>query len=151
MPISLSIQSKRINLIVDWFMEKMNLSKDLNISINFVKFDENQILENSDGEKMMKLGNMTRDENGYVINIKRSLLACNDFLLIKYIYHELVHVYQYECEKFDVKDGYFYYDGEKYPINLEYEKRPWEINAFSWSNNLASEYISGLNPSRNGN
>ncbi len=66
---------------------------------------------------------------GYIIFIKRS----DKDESIKIISHELVHLNQLISKRLISKDSIIIFDNVKYYINNmpEYEKRPWEIEAFS--------------------
>jgi len=51
---------------------------------------------------------------------------------IKVISHEIAHMDQYLSQRFVYEDGVSYWDGEKFESQaMEYEERPWEIDAFN--------------------
>jgi len=66
-----------------------------------------------DGIFYLFIGNIRRDE------------------AIKVLSHEIIHIHQYYSGELSFIDGKVYWEGEEYDLtNTEYDKRPWEQNAF---------------------
>lgn len=59
---------------------------------------------------------------------------------IEVISHEIIHIFQYNTGKlYYDESGQVFWDGEAFDLeNVEYDKRPWERDAFSQSGKLYS-------------
>jgi hypothetical protein len=45
--------------------------------------------------------------------------------------HELIHIHQYYSEELKYSEGFVYWKGDEFDLNgTEYDKRPWEEDAF---------------------
>ncbi len=50
---------------------------------------------------------------------------------INIISHELIHVHQYYSEELKYSDGFVYWKGDEFDLSsTEYDRRPWEEDAF---------------------
>lgn len=50
---------------------------------------------------------------------------------IKILSHEIIHIHQYYSEELKYFEGKVYWRGDEYDLNnLDYDKRPWEEDAF---------------------
>lgn len=75
--------------------------------------------------------------NQYLIYIKKG--SRNE--MIKILSHELIHIQQYHTQKLMYDKGdYLVWDGDSLNIlEIPYDKRPWEIEAFEISPELESK------------
>lgn len=72
--------------------------------------------------------------NQYVLSIDK--LSRKMTILV--IAHELLHIKQYHTGDLVVQEGVFY-KGINYSFELEYHKRPWELDAFEGDQRLADK------------
>jgi predicted metallopeptidase len=83
--------------------------------------------------------------NQYIIFISEDNLYDRDY--VKVLAHELIHLQQYQDGRItlDTRTGAVIYNGWPYDINsVEYDKRPWEIEAFEKSPQLQLKMIKRL-------
>jgi hypothetical protein len=58
---------------------------------------------------------------------------------IKVISHELIHVQQYSSGDLSYLDGFVYWKGDEFNLNeTDYDKRPWEDDAFDREKSLSN-------------
>ena len=64
--------------------------------------------------------------------------------LLETLCHECIHLYQYATGKLEElsRRPVFRYAGSHYPVNMNYWKQPWEIEAHERSRPLLEEYYS---------
>jgi hypothetical protein len=62
---------------------------------------------------------------------------------IQVMAHEIVHIQQYESDKLVYENNQMIWDGEDYTFALEddYEKRPWERDAFDKQNSVEASIL----------
>lgn len=83
------------------------------------------------------------DDFEYTIELNKKLLD-NDIELFRTVCHETVHIAQY------VKTDLIHLPGYKYSWkgsiieSIEYEKRPWEIEAYEYEDKFAWQYENSL-------
>lgn len=72
------------------------------------------------------------EQNQYVIYISE----LNKFEAIDIISHELIHLEQIRNERLIKRNGYSIWDGTEYSNDIEYSRRPWEVDAFNRGRDL---------------
>lgn len=60
--------------------------------------------------------------------------------IIKTVAHELIHVQQYQSGMLSFKNGRGYWNGQDF-TDTKYEKRPWEVDAFSRDKSLGKKFM----------
>lgn len=63
---------------------------------------------------------------------------------IEVIAHEIVHIQQYESGELVYENGEVTWQGEVYTLEEDYEKRPWERDAFEKQNSIQSSILNIL-------
>jgi hypothetical protein len=81
----------------------------------------------------------TKDK--YRIDLKKSLLAANETLLVAVLFEELSHVFQYDRGELHHCDTKTRFKGKYHDKNKSYEKCPWEIEAKAQTKKLATKYV----------
>ena len=104
-----------------WFAkdELMPRHRKLLITVHFIK--DLRKKEGVHGDVL------DEDDREYLMRIDSSQARVE---LISTILHEMVHVYQYATRKMTQPCGdRIIYEKKAYPWNMEYEQKPWEIEA----------------------
>ena len=70
--------------------------------------------------------------------------ALNRAEAIEVISHEIVHIQQYQSGELVYENGEVKWQGEVYTLEEEYERRPWEREAFSKQSTVESIILSKL-------
>lgn len=83
-----------------------------------------------------------------VYNLYLSDVQSSDLNII--LCHEMVHLLQYTSKQLnlDLEKKEFTWKGVKYDNSIPYDKRPWEIEAFSMQNKLYKEYKKANKPEK---
>ena len=64
---------------------------------------------------------------------------------IKVLSHEIIHIHQYYSEELKYFEGKVYWKGDEYELdNVDYDKRPWEEDAFDRERSLSNAIESVL-------
>lgn len=64
---------------------------------------------------------------------------------IKVLSHEIIHIHQYYSEELKYFEGKIYWKGDEYDLNnVDYDKRPWEEDAFDRETSLSNAIESVL-------
>ena len=63
--------------------------------------------------------------------------------LVTTIAHEMVHIKQYATNQLRQLNRvpYYRYGDKRYDLNTEYDKRPWEIEAYELEKDLAKDFL----------
>ena len=70
--------------------------------------------------------------------------ALNRAEAIEVMSHEIVHIQQYQSGELVYENGEVKWQGEVYTLEEEYERRPWERDAFDKQNTVESIILSKL-------
>ena len=63
---------------------------------------------------------------------------------IQILAHEIIHIHQYQTKQLEYRDNIVFWQGATYDLNKDYDKRPWEVDAFDKQNLLESQIINYL-------
>lgn len=90
--------------------------------------------------KQFQMGEMEHvGKNKFLI---RSFPFANDWLLLRTIAHEIVHVMQYKEGMKDYDNGYVTYNGSLYNEHMiDYYEYPWEIEAMGRERGLTINFL----------
>jgi len=140
-----NINSNRIKRIVEWFIDTMDLKNDT-FKLRVIASDSKKISKRHGKKYENNYGLAYTFGCRYYIEIKRSILACNEDLLYETVLEELCHIYQYRKEglKFNEETRKWSYENVDYPEDIPYDTMPWEINAKAWSKKLLKTYKQNL-------
>ena len=81
---------------------------------------------------------LDEDDREYAMRIDSSQARTE---LISTVLHEMVHVYQYATRKMTQPSGdIIVYDKTEYPWDMEYDQKPWEIEAHNLERDLYDNF-----------
>lgn len=81
-----------------------------------------------------------RTKNRYTVIIA-SRPQSTEYTFIRDVVHEMVHLKQYYTGKLKFLSTHVRYDGKNIYKDLEYQDRPWEIEAFGMESYLIEDYL----------
>lgn len=106
-------------------------TKDVEITVNFVKHCDNQAAGDCYGDEEEVVINIAKESNGYTYSFNEQMLT---------LCHELVHAKQFI--KGELSGSGHVWKGVDMSLIRETKKQPWEQEAFDLETTLFDRYVS---------
>ncbi len=117
---------------IDWVMLELNLPEHVHVAIEFKRmalYSQASVMDQDYDPE---------EDDGWWFDIEISSRLKKDDV-IRAIFHEMIHIKQMSTGRLQYINGQPYWLGKKM-VGLDYNNRPWEIEAFDKENELLHKY-----------